>query len=270
MTFRGGGGPTNNAPARFLRVSLNKNNFSKYIFQKAFTLSEVLITLGIIGIIAAMTFPGVIKDYNKKVIALKLKKMYAVLQNETNLSISQNGDLKDWYGESAFQEGFEGAYRLYSLFIRPYYNIIQECVAGSNNSSGYKKCGYKENMIYSFDGRNSVEVSTNKIPVVLNDGSILIFRPSKENLSSSGSGVWGYYWVVYYDVNGNKMPNKLGKDIFVFNLSPYNNKVNPVGVYNSISDTTLKPAQSRYEQCITIGDTCSGQILLDNWEITYD
>ena len=44
----------------------------------AFTLAEVLITLGIIGVVAAMTMPTVIKNYQKKQDATQMRKTYAV------------------------------------------------------------------------------------------------------------------------------------------------------------------------------------------------
>ena len=50
-------------------VDISKNT-SRY----AFTMAEVLITLGIIGIVAAMTLPALIGNYQKKVLATKLKK----------------------------------------------------------------------------------------------------------------------------------------------------------------------------------------------------
>ena len=34
-----------------------------YMIKQAFTLAEVLITLGIVGIVAAMTLPSLIQDY---------------------------------------------------------------------------------------------------------------------------------------------------------------------------------------------------------------
>lgn len=37
-----------------------------YVMKKAFTMAEVLITLGIIGIIAALTIPNLIEGYKKK------------------------------------------------------------------------------------------------------------------------------------------------------------------------------------------------------------
>ena len=49
--------------------------------RAAFTLAEVLITLGIIGIVAALTLPSVISTYQKKVTAAKLKQTYSILSN---------------------------------------------------------------------------------------------------------------------------------------------------------------------------------------------
>ncbi len=47
--------------------------------KKAFTMAEVLITLGIIGIVAAMTFPQLIKNYQAKVYETAFKKAYSNL-----------------------------------------------------------------------------------------------------------------------------------------------------------------------------------------------
>lgn len=47
---------------------------------RAFTMAEVLITLGIIGIVAAMTLPSLIGNYQKKQTAIQLKKFYSIMQ----------------------------------------------------------------------------------------------------------------------------------------------------------------------------------------------
>ncbi len=53
--------------------------------QKAFTLAEVLIALGIIGIIAALTIPGLVANYQKKVLITRLQKFYNIQVNSANI-----------------------------------------------------------------------------------------------------------------------------------------------------------------------------------------
>ncbi len=62
----------------------------------AFTLAEVLITLGIIGVVAAMTMPALITKYQKKVTSQKLKKFYTVMSQAIKLSEVENGPYPDW------------------------------------------------------------------------------------------------------------------------------------------------------------------------------
>ena len=64
--------------------------------KNAFTLAEVLITLGIIGVVAAMTLPGIIQNYQKHVVETKLKRIYAVMNEAVRLSEVKYGDKKYW------------------------------------------------------------------------------------------------------------------------------------------------------------------------------
>ena len=59
--------------------------------KAAFTMAEVLITLGIIGIIAAMTLPNLIGNYKMLTYEVAFKKQYALLQNTMNLLTVDNG-----------------------------------------------------------------------------------------------------------------------------------------------------------------------------------
>ena len=59
----------------------------------AFTLAEVLITLGIIGVVAAMTLPQLIQSYRKQQTEVKLAKFYSVINQALKQSIAQNGDI---------------------------------------------------------------------------------------------------------------------------------------------------------------------------------
>lgn len=65
--------------------------------KKGFTLAEVLITLGIIGVVAAMTLPTLIQNYKNQVVETRLKKFYSVMNQAVMLSESENGDKKDWF-----------------------------------------------------------------------------------------------------------------------------------------------------------------------------
>lgn len=56
------------------------------IKRKGFTLAEVLITLGIIGIVASMTLPALTAKYRKRVIETRLKKFYTVMTQAIILS----------------------------------------------------------------------------------------------------------------------------------------------------------------------------------------
>ncbi len=63
---------------------------------KGFTLSEVLITLGIIGVVASMTLPTLIAKYNKKQTAIAVKAAYSMLSQAILQSVADNGDTKYW------------------------------------------------------------------------------------------------------------------------------------------------------------------------------
>lgn len=87
---------------------------------EGFTLAEVLITLGVIGVVAAMTLPSLVNKYQAKVLETGLKKSYANLQNAYTLTKASLGvtNLKETYAvydpvnevypnANAFMEEFE-------------------------------------------------------------------------------------------------------------------------------------------------------------------
>lgn len=62
----------------------------------AFTLAEVLITLGIIGVVAAMTMPVLIQNYRQNVVVTQLKKSFSELSQALQLAESEHGLMEDW------------------------------------------------------------------------------------------------------------------------------------------------------------------------------
>lgn len=94
--------------------------------KAAFTLAEVLITLGIIGIVAALTMPVLITKYQKKVAATRVKKVYSELSQAVKLSEVDNGPIKYWdYDLSG--EPIKNSELVFEKYIEKYYKNISYC-----------------------------------------------------------------------------------------------------------------------------------------------
>ena len=98
-------------------------SFSRKI--KGFTLAEVLITLGIIGVVAALTLPTLIQKYQKKAFATKVKQTYSIVSNALISSIAENGAPNTWNfnGTIITPESIE---KIAKTYFVPYFNIIKD------------------------------------------------------------------------------------------------------------------------------------------------
>ena len=159
--------------------------------NEGFTLAEVLITVGVIGVVAAMTIPTLMMDYQRKVWEARLKKSFSVTVNacermlvEENVSASNETAL---YNIDLNAEG-ENVNPLgdANTIVRRYIKIIKD-----------------------------VENSDNGLYIALPDGADLYYTPVASN-DASGIGP-GFRFLV--DVNGERSnPNQPGRDIFEFYL----------------------------------------------------
>ena len=64
--------------------------------KKGFTLAEVLITLAIIGVVAAMTIPTLIVNYQKREFASRLSQTFSILSNAVKMAQVEYGDVASW------------------------------------------------------------------------------------------------------------------------------------------------------------------------------
>lgn len=81
------------------QAPLTLNDFACQGFCKkitAFTLAEVLITLAIIGVVAALTIPTVVQNYQKTQTATRLKKAYATINQAIQMANVDNGPISTW------------------------------------------------------------------------------------------------------------------------------------------------------------------------------
>ena len=105
----------------------------------AFTLAEVLITLGVIGVVAAMTLPVVISNYNKKVTAVRLKKLYTTLSQAIILSEVNNGEHKYWeYGDFSHHRQADIMEAWWNKYLKDYIpnDMVKQVVMGDISLSG--------------------------------------------------------------------------------------------------------------------------------------
>ena len=202
------------------------SNFSETVFSRftsrfslnrklAFTLAEVLITLGIIGVVASLTLPSVINKYQEKVTVTKVKKAYSTMNNALFSAISENGEVDTW-DYPYYNAGTENVpnTEVFASKILPYLRILKDC--GISQRNCMLDVDYKLS-----DGSNWNGYTYNRYrlyyKVILNDGSYLVIRFEYPKCNGSGDGVVGDKcgWFLI-DVNGDKKPNKFGQDVFLF------------------------------------------------------
>lgn len=64
--------------------------------KKGFTLAEVLITLGIIGIVAAMTIPTLLQKNYERQTVVKLRQTQSILTQAIRMTEEEYGDIENW------------------------------------------------------------------------------------------------------------------------------------------------------------------------------
>ena len=104
--------------------------------KAAFTLAEVLITLGIIGIVAAMTLPSLIADYQKKVVETKVKAFYSKMNQAYLMSYAENGDTADWLVSKRYT--YEETVEWLKKYFFPYtkHFDVQQATTSNETESG--------------------------------------------------------------------------------------------------------------------------------------
>ena len=197
----------------------------------AFTLAEVLITLGIIGVVAAMTLPTLIEQHQKQVFATGAKKGLNTISNLIN-KIQAEEDASSYETTSLFTSGLCALDYTYDsnlgqmvnkngcedLYGNPFF--IEQLI--SKNLKVVKTCrGDDCNIKYHFWAS------------INNNGKFQLQESGNGYLNKSSNGIWsmitGLYtadgMIIYvfpggeglsflYDTNGEKGPNTYGRDLF--------------------------------------------------------
>lgn len=175
--------------------------------RKAFTLAEVLITLGIIGVVAAMTLPSLVNRIHNKDLEARFKRAYSILsqalllmKSEENVEIN-----KDTYPSG-------------SLFIQDFYKYFIK----------YSKCNNKQCGLISMASKIKPKTYNSAVNMYLGfmDDVAFIAASDMDVFINAMPDTYGFLLTV--DVNSlNKRPNKAGHDIFVFQIM--DSKLVPLG-----------------------------------------
>lgn len=204
-----------------LRV-LKNSDFSKIRFDfqmlklrnlVAFSYSEVIIVVGVLGIVAVRTIPIIYTDCERNLALVQLEKEYAVLSSGFNSAIKENGSPDNW--------GLVGAGDATGLFninlvLSQYFKTSQNC----NTESGCFSDGTYKNM-KGADSPNVLDQDTNYTKFRLSDGTSVAVTQLNDDCSLD----WGEQQLnnvcgmVLVDINGEKSPNTYGEDLFGFALT---------------------------------------------------
>lgn len=183
--------------------------------KHGFTLAEVLITLGIIGIVAAMTLPAIINKTINKECETALKKNYSILQQALQQAQLDTGEI---IRPSNYQFTLNNSYPVKALLLK-YIKQARDCGIGGEQGACVENQGlsHNENAKKIYKTFNNKNLADNYImddgQFITSDGTLFLI----ENSQNTGTSILPIYITV--DVNGiNKKPNRWGYDLFTFQL----------------------------------------------------
>ncbi len=202
--------------------------------KAAFTLAEVLITIGIIGVVAAMTLPALIADYKDKELETRTKKAFSIINQaavRAQEAMSQPGDMTAIFDPTKTSE------EVTKNFAK-FFNGSTYCEAGYN-AEGCKNLHYSIKYAKRTQNANGVTGggSMYRDPrIVLNDGTVIGIRQNAQykqeqtcSTNSDGSlkpepvDCSRYTWAdITFDVNGYLPPNQFGRDAFTLYVNDHN------------------------------------------------
>jgi len=226
--------------------------------KKGFTLAEVLITLGIIGVVAALTIPSMVAKHQERERIVKLKKAYGTIQTAFNTAQFERGDLNTWADGTTGTTGSDNQ-AVYDN-LSPYLKIGKNCGIANN-----RDC-FPDRVKWLSDSSKETLMRTNLYKFVLNDGTAIAWHFPHAGVSMPGhlgggpvdtitkcteNITCGY---IYVDVNGMKGPNTYGKDVFQFIIFSGTKAVQHRGttIWTPFEDTCLANQ----------GTGCAGWVLI--------
>ena len=204
------------------------SRFTSHFSHKrvAFTLAEVLITLGIIGVVSALTIPNVIQHYKKQEVVARLKSAESIFSQMLYFSVAENGDPQNW--DLADHEGASSqttsskkiATRVTEKYFLPYLKAKKYYGYTSLENAGYPVYHRADGSLQKW---NLDEKDWWACIIELSNGMTVFLRP--DSTGTDENGIWYYIGILaYIDINGKKGPNVWGRDMFEARIDTKNGK----------------------------------------------
>ena len=240
-------------------------------FFWGFTLAEILIAVAIVGIIAALTIPGVVSNYNQKALITQLQKNYIELQ-EALLILKTENYHRGLDGSILNKKGSKTVANTAGRFLREYYKILDDCGSDTQPcfADKYADINSLTDTDFSCADGYSVTVASGAaiciIPAEITDDDVVDPNTGAPTLKDIDNPA-----VVYIDVNGTEGPNIGGRDMFTYSIwQDFSiDEINP-------ADPELDDLEEARETLFTnncrtsnVGRGCFGKILNDNWKLNY-
>lgn len=195
-------------------MSYNKKMIVEKPVKSAFTLAEVLITLGIIGVVAAMTIPTLMNNVQDYQLKQAWKKNFSVLQQATTSLLQDVSSFKGAY-TTWDHESFKNAYV-------NYLKTIKVCTGDPAGETTYGFCWSALGVTKALGGTaigNISPLGQGGAGVILQDGSYVLFvyndsTCTNQYYAGRGESLSNACGWITVDVNGAKGPNVMGKDTF--------------------------------------------------------
>lgn len=205
--------------------------------KRGFTLAEVLITLGIIGIVAAMTLPSLINTYKVKALETQFKTVDSILNQAILKTSDEVGmDLKDLRLSGAETDGGRGqAFKDLKEQVPAINDAWVRQFKGATRFTGNEF--YYHVIVHGLNCHGMMGETLSGCPVaegyILPNGAMI----TKWSANVNGGAPFPAYIAFSFDTNGPfKGPNRWGYDIFTYNSADDG--------FNSLCNPTLHHSES--------------------------
>lgn len=178
---------------------------------KAFTLAEVLITLGVIGVVSAITIPGLLSNFRKKQLEVQIKANYSIIQQAVKFA-----DYDGVSYEMAIKDGSDASIKeWFDSFLGTHLKVEQFCAnakAGCWHSKGIVKNLLGAAPRYEQENGIGGNIVTFKLA---NGAYFNVDGNSAADMASFGIDTTSDGLTFYFDANGDRKPNRFGKDVYI-------------------------------------------------------